>query len=103
MLQVFARRVRSVQENLTITSIQIGYLYPRVTAPVSPVHLPTKENHHVISAAVLFVSNDKLASMLRYFIKVSLVARRVTLLVAFGILPQNFGRRWGPTNAILSL
>ena len=23
---------------------------------------------------------------------------RVTLVVAFGFLPQNFGRWWGPTN-----
>ena len=32
----------------------------------------------------------------------SLVARRVTLVVAFGFLPQNSGRWCGPTNAILS-
>ena len=30
------------------------------------------------------------------------MARRVTFVVAFGFLPQNFGRWRGPTNAILS-
>ena len=30
-----------------------------------------------------------------------LVARRVTLVVAFGFLPQNFGRWQGPTNVTL--
>ena len=27
---------------------------------------------------------------------------RVTLVVAFGFLPQNFGKWWGPTNTTLS-
>ena len=35
------------------------------------------------------------------FFKLWLV--RVTLVVAFGFLPQNFGRWWGPTNSTLSV